>query len=215
MDKNGYIQIRASGILENQVNEPSSYVHWWDGYIYLQPEVGNGHRIGTFKVIYINITGAMNQGLPPFDVFDTHQATCDYLALYDENYNYSQKVINLASIDEFQFNPNLLILDRLVIYPKYRGNNLGLQALSTLILRFKAGAGLIAIKPFPLQMESHFQAIENAAARLRLKLDDFPTNQRTATNKLRTYYAKLGFKHVPKTDYMVLNPEKPVNDICA
>lgn len=96
---------------------------------------------------------------------------------------------------------NLLILDRLELLPKYRGNLLGLKVMSHMITRFSPGAGVVAIKPFPLQMEKS----ENETWRSKLKLDDFPKEEASSKRALSRYYEKLGFLRLPNSPFMVLS----------
>ena len=96
---------------------------------------------------------------------------------------------------------NLLILNRLVIDLPYRGRQFGLEALRGLMQRFRVGAGLIVMKPFPLQFEGE-------ATREELEtrgLAGFKGGIRAATSKLRAYYAQLGFKSIPRTPFMAVS----------
>jgi hypothetical protein len=58
----------------------------------------------------------------------------------------------------------------------------------------RAGAGLVAIKPFRLQNEAHFLDESHASERERLLLDEFPQESKKATAALRRYYRRLDFK---------------------
>ena len=87
-----------------------------------------------------------------FDVLDTHAETVEY---YDVIYGRSESEFNdtlLSLLNDDIFLSNLLIIDRLEILPSYRGRNLGLIIMRRLIQRFSWGVGVIAIKPFPLQL---------------------------------------------------------------
>lgn len=72
------------------------------------------------------------------------------------------------------WNFNLLILDRVELLPRYRGNSSGLIVLRSLIERFGAGAGVVGMKPFPLQFEP--KASNDSKWRRRLKLEEFPSD---------------------------------------
>jgi hypothetical protein len=75
-----------------------------------------------------------------------------------------------------------------------------------MIKRFGLGAGVVAIKPFPLQLEvpGNHQTGE-PGWRESLALESFQSNSESATQKLRDYYSRLGFKALPDTPYMVLS----------
>ena len=48
---------------------------------------------------------------------------------------------------------NVLILDYLALRTQYRGRGLGLRVMRQLMVRFGAGAEVIAIRPTPLQFD--------------------------------------------------------------
>lgn len=85
-----------------------------------------------------------------FDVFDCTQETCGYFsAIFDiETLAPSSALTHL--LKEEVWPGNVLILDRLKILPEFRLRNLGLAVMRRLIERFGAGAGVVAMKPFPL-----------------------------------------------------------------
>jgi len=147
-----------------------------------------------------------------FDIFDSHSTSIGYFeTLYDlDSGSFKPQVAKAAYGDDYQWNPNLLILDRLIVYPKYRGHGVGLLALRALIHRLRVGVGLIAMKPYPLQYEAKFLCESNADERKRMELANFQLPQPKATAKLRKYYGRLGFKMVPRTEYMVRSVELPL-----
>ena len=67
-----------------------------------------------------------------------------------------------------------------------------------MIQRFRMGAGLVVMKPFPLQFEGRTD--ERVPPGLK-----FQGNQVAATQKLRAYYSRLGFKLLPRSQYMALH----------
>lgn len=94
-----------------------------------------------------------------------------------------------------------MILDRVEILPKYRGGGIGLLVLTSLIERFGAGAGVVGMKPFPLQLEPK-QSRDSSAWVKRLRLGDLPRDAKVATEKLKRYYEKLGFVRMRSTPFM-------------
>ena len=64
---------------------------------------------------------------------------------------FSRRLHNLLGNEIENF--NFLILDRVELLPKYRGDGVGLLVLRSLIERFGAEAGVVGMKPFPLQLE--------------------------------------------------------------
>ncbi len=194
--------------------DPARFAHEWQGDVLIQDEAGDETVIGHFCATYFDVDGAVTEADSVFDLFDAHAATAEYLVLYDdEQIRFTDAVFKVASGLGTLFYKNLLALDRLIIEPEYRGKGRGLVALRGLIHLLRAGAGLIVMKPFPLQREAHFKSRDNRAERERLQLDTFPGNYRTAVAALRRYYSRLGFKRLPGTDFMVLDPERELPSV--
>jgi hypothetical protein len=188
--------------------EPGHFQHTTGGKAYIVPEDGDATvEIGTFRAIYVDVVGAVTEAESVHDVFDSDQTTLGYYEdLYEfDSVDFKQSIVKAACGDDYIWAPSLLILDRLIIYPEFRGGSRGLLILRELIRCLRMGAGLVAMKPFPLQNEAHFLDKRHAAEREKLALDAFPQNQKQATAKLCRYYGRLGFKRVPRTDYMVLD----------
>lgn len=66
------------------------------------------------------------------------------------------------------------------------------------------------MKPYPLQYEAKFLGENDAERRKRLGLDNSKLPQQKATAKLKKYYGRLGFRSVPRTEYMVRSVELPL-----
>src|SRR5205085_12479330 len=98
---------------------------------------------------------------------------------------------------------DLLILDRLEILPEYRGRRLGLACLYRCIQQFWHGAGLVVLKPFPLQFENNGHKSE---WRESLELGKFGKYLKSSRSKLEKYYATLGFEKLPRTEIMAMCP---------
>jgi hypothetical protein len=212
MEPDGYLRLQINGeAIDFDDCDPDCFLHKWSGSVVLHPQDGDNVKIGDFEVMYVDAAGAYIQGVRVDDVFDSDYSVNQYCsALYDRQFDFRKSVLRAVSSDGPLENPNLLVLDRLVIYPEYRGHDLGLTVLRGLIHRFRLGAGLIAMRPFPLQGTAHFLNRANAKERTRLGLDKFPADQKVATNNLRCHYEKLGFRRVAKTEYMVLDASLPI-----
>ena len=195
--------------------EPMRFIHECEGQIEVfGADDSDVIPVGSFSVLIVDIESAINEGVHPFDVMDSRSETAHY---YDKLYrrawsgaDFREPVINAVFGQASPWHPNLLILDRLAVFPEHRGHGVGLLALRGLIERFRIGVGLIVMKPFPLQFESVPTSPDDIAARRRLGLDDFRMGYRSAVAKLRSYYASLGFRHIPRTSLMGLAPENYV-----
>lgn len=199
-------------------DEPSRFVHDWSGaVVLLQGEDATELKIGEFEAIYVDAVGAITENESVFDVFDTRAETMEYFgALYENAHgDFKQSVGRVAWGRDCRWEPSLLILSRLVIQPAYRGRGRGLLALRALMHTLRAGTGLIAMKPFPLQSESWYDEADRLARVARYGLEGFPTNHDIATAALRRYYGRLGFKRVPRTPYMVLDPLRTLTSLAT
>lgn len=192
---------------------PQRYVHEYEGTIHLPDEnYEAGQQIGEFRAVVLDVESAVNERESMFDVFDCNQDTVQFWEdLYDEDGSYKERVSDML-FGKFSdmWEPNLLVLQRLVIARPHRGQSLGLEALQALIEELRVGVGVIAMKPFPLQFEGEKQdRTERKKEEVaRYELDEFATDYRACRTKLRRHYAKLGFKLVPKTDIMVMSVDE-------
>ena len=156
--------------------------------------------IGKFRTYIVDAESAVDEGVSIFDLFDDDALTMEYFEVLYAGVGgrYRNQIVSLFDELEVFWRPNLLILDRLTIYPEFRNRDIGLEVITGLIKRLKSGIGLIAIKPYPLQFDT-----DDPIERHDLGLDNFAMSKRDATLKLREYYGRLGFVRVPKTPYMV------------
>jgi hypothetical protein len=193
--------------------EPDDFIYETEGKIlYCDIKDNSGGEkeelIGKFRVYYVNLDLAASEaGCPAFEVFDTHShgVSAYYRALFGSNTNPDEFSRSLRRLfDDELYHRNVLILDRLEILPKFRKCRLGLIVMRWLIQRFAADAGIVAIKPFPLQ----FEGKNNERLRKRgewensLELSKFCDDERKAFSKLRKYYRKLGFVPLRGSDFM-------------
>lgn len=165
-----------------------------------------GHRdriAGRFRLYYADFELARNHGTSAVEVLDAYQHTLEYArAILDRNRApFSSRLQKLLGDEIWNF--NLLILDRLEILPKYRGRWAGLMVLIALIERFGSGAGVVGMKPFPLQFEPN-QSNDPSWAK-RLELRNLSSDHRMSERKLKQYYSKLGFVEMKSTPFMVWN----------
>src|ERR1039457_6962879 len=122
----------------------------------------------------------MDDGFEWYDVLDSFSETAPYLELFEGD-DWSDKVQEVCE----PLGNDLLILDRMEVKERYRGNGFGLMAANSCMRVFGSGCGLVALKPFPLQYE--------AKVNPETKAHDPRAFQRD-TMKLPRYGARLGFK---------------------
>lgn len=211
-----YLNVDSLSVFASD-EEPSRFLRTWSGNVVLMGDSLDDDdfiEIGHFLVRYVDVEGAVAEGYSVFDVFDSDSVTADYYdALFNED-NISLFKENLAGLEsgtDYGVGTfNVLILDRLIIFPGYRGKGFGLAALAAMINWFRLGAGLIVMKPFPLQFESALRKESRAEEREQLGLSAFSGNQRSATMKLKRLYGELGFKAIRGTDFMMLSQQTPL-----
>jgi GNAT superfamily N-acetyltransferase len=199
--------------------ESSRFIHQLSGRVQIFFLGGTRKLdVGTFSILVVDLETAINEGVEPFHVFDSDSKTAPYYGpLYLQRSwsgtDFRASVTRAVCGDESIWRPNLLILDRLAVYPEHRGQGVGLLAIRGLIERFRMGIGLIVMKPYPLQFESEPTSPKDVETRRRLGLDDFRMGYKPALAKLRSYYATLGFRCIPRTSLMGLAPEHYVPDL--
>jgi len=186
--------------------EPNRYQRCIDGEVQLRDDSDDHIVIGRFSVIIIDVEAAMNEGERLFDVFDCSSNTVDYFGLYNEDMGFIPAATKVLKGGE-RWAPNMLVLDRLEIFPEHRGNRHGLHALRWMQFHFGTGCGIVAMKPFPLQFEYRMKSEAGQKEFAQLELGNFTGKRDAALRKLRAYYRQAGFVSVPGTEFMVSDPQ--------
>ncbi len=193
--------------------EPEDFMYEVSGKILGSTiEVEIDRIVGRFRVYYADFGSAENHGVTAFEVLDAYEHTCVYAGaiLGSSEAPFSTRLQRLLRDEIWNF--NLLILDRIEILPKYRGGGAGLLVLMSLIERFGAGAGVVGMKPFPLQFEPE-QSRDSSAWVKRLRLGDLPRDPKVSTRKLKKYYGKLDFVEMKSTPLMFRSMSWPLPSI--
>ncbi len=155
--------------------------------------------IGRFRLMIVDVDGASENRLDPFDVFDCDAEACNvYEAVFDSEDGFFNKNV-LNAVRDINYSRNVLILDRLGIVPEFRGHRLGLLVLRKLIQRFGNSVGLVALDPVPF---AYSETIHKTGDWSHREIDESDPE----TEKLRAYYRHLGFHELPVTSVMVLSP---------
>jgi len=200
-DSSWSLQLEPSGLIPLIIEEPEDFIHEICGKILRRVNHSERDQIaGRFRIYYADFELGQNHNVTAREILDTYQHTFDYadVVLDSDETPFSRRLRNLLG-DEIG-NPNFLILDRVELLPKYRGNGVGLLVLRSLIERFGTGAGVVGMKPFPLQLET--TDATDSRWRSRLRLEQFPSDSKISTRKLRDYYHRLGFVPMTSTPFM-------------
>lgn len=157
---------------------------------------------GEWVVRYIDTDGAYAAGFHIWDVCEEYgDATSPYQQLFDKRSSgLRNKLGSFTRYDDYGLgSDNVLVVDRIAILPEHRGHGYGLATLIGLIQQFQLGAGLIAIKPYPLQFEG-----KDTDSYVKYRLAEFTAAPELAMQRLRRRYGALGFKPVRGTSLMVM-----------
>jgi len=203
-DRNPFVVlswVSESSVVES--GEPDDFLYEVDGNVLGVDDNDDRFMVGKFRIYYVNVAQAMDRNMSVFDVFDLHAHTVGYYdAIFGNHYpDFTEKVMKVLEYDVVD--SNILILDRLELLPKYRGQGLGLKIICHIIKRFSMGTALVATKPFPLQFENKSSNEDDKKWRAELKLAQLPKNELLATKKLSEHYGKLGFRKISRTPYML------------
>jgi hypothetical protein len=190
------LRVGSNGLIPIPAEEPSHFIYEIAGDVVASTMFEENRLAGRFRIYYANFEDALNRDVSPRDVLDTYAHTFEFAdAVLDEDgMPFSHPMERLLGYDIFS--TNLLILDRLEILPQFRGFGVGLVVLVKLMARYGPGAGVVAMKPFPLQFEAKHEA--PSAWDRRLQLGSLAASQAVSTRKLRKYYKRLGFIPIPK-----------------
>ena len=195
------LRLEPGGLIPLTFEEPEDFIHEICGKILSSENQAEKDRIaGMFRIYYADFELGQNHDVTAREILDTHQHTFDYAdaVLNSDETPFSKRLLNLLG-NEIG-NLNFLILDRVELLPKYRGNGVGLLVLRSLIERFGAGTGVVGMKPFPVQFEP--KDATDSPWRRRLRLEQFPTDAKISMRKLRDYYHRLGFVPMRSTPFL-------------
>jgi GNAT superfamily N-acetyltransferase len=96
---------------------------------------------------------------------------------------------------------NLLIIDFIEVYPKFRGHGIGLAGVQRVVDVFGTGCALVAGTPQPLQFTPSFASDPDKLN--SLQAPNFPKRQ--ATHKLQKYWSRAGFRPLGRTGIYLMN----------
>ena len=175
------IRLNLSTSLTTWDGDPSSYVVHVSGTIVFIGGDNSEEAVGSVQAILCLLGEAMDDGIEWYEVLDSFSETAPYMELFEGD-DWSDQVQEVCE----PLGNDLLILDRMEVKERYRGNGFGLMAANSCRRAFGPGCGVVALKPFPLQYESKFNPETEAA-------HDPRAFQRDKI-KLTRYWARLGFK---------------------
>jgi hypothetical protein len=162
------------------------------------PNIG----VGRISALLVQVGRVVDAGENPFEVMDgesTELGKYHSAFFKSDDCDYKDKIRQqFADI----FGLDLLIIHYVEIQETFRQHGFGLLAVSRTIDIFRRELGLVTMKPFPLQFTNYL----DPGWRPPQSIEDPTRAFRAATEKLRSHWARVGFKRVNGTGYCALSP---------
>ena len=154
---------------------------------------------GYLELHYYNVGYAINHHFNIFNTFDRSMNTYEMGAtIIDQRTGYvKDEIVNQLGEDNFNF--NILVIQRMGIYPQFRGQGIGKIVLKGLTEKFTDQCGYIFLKCFPHQCEAAAKSDPSLLVD-EMQLIKFDQNYKTAQQKLNRYYKECGFTKLKGTD---------------
>ncbi len=182
--------------------EPSEYVSEHTGYLrYLRARDDRLFKVGKVHAYRIHADRAANDGVPAAEVCDAHGKELHdlYSTLFDAEEDFYREDI------QQQFTvvqSDCLVIDYVVLHPKWRGLKLGLVAIRKAVDLLGGGCGLTVCMPAPVNPDSYAMAGVPGHWLPRAATAD---ERQAVTRKLRRYVKKMGFRRIDRSPYYGLS----------
>jgi len=175
--------------------EPAERMITYEGRIVMDTDE-DSYRVGWVKYCTVRVFDMLAGGANPVWELDGESGdTADYCEFFNEELDgWSAEVLEVWPDAQFG---DIVILDRLVVYRPFRGAEIGLLCLGTLT-RLIGGACLFVMRPMPLQYVGAYAKDRDVAKAAGHKAAD--------VWKLMAYYTKAGYREIPGTGRMALDP---------
>jgi hypothetical protein len=192
--------VQTSGSLHPN-GEPDDYISEYTGFLYAAGDDQTRRRVGKLHAWRIHADAAAADGESLFDVCDahSHELHVVHTLLYEPGeYAYQE-----AIADRFgDAGWDTLVLDYVLLNPKWRGLRLGLLAVRKLLDLVGGGCGLAVCNIAPLRHEAH--GLLKAPASW-LPRNGTPDERQEAARKLRRHFRRMGFERLARTPYFALS----------
>jgi hypothetical protein len=195
--------LRTSGSLHPD-GEPDDFVTEFTGVMRCEDEAGTVKRVGKVHAYRIEAALAARHGEPLFDVCDAHSQQLQevHSLLYEpDGYVFKQVVIDRFDAMEC----DSLVLDYVVLHPRWRGLKLGLLAARKTMDLLGSGCGLTVAEVLPLDADA--QDLVGVPTSW-IPRPDTPKAAEEGKKQLRRYCRRLGFERIGRTDYYGLSMVK-------
>jgi hypothetical protein len=182
--------------------EPDRFISEHSGVIRrTRDRDGKVFNVGIARAYRIHAGLAEQAGEPLFDVCDCHSQQMYelYAALFDSG---TDDIREDVRVTFDVFDGDILLLDYVLLSPRWRGLKLGLMAARKVIDLLGGGCGLAVSWAYPLNPDADEFARVPAGWIPRHAGED---EEREARRKLRRHFRRMGFRQVGKTRYDALS----------
>ena len=177
--------------------EPGDFVTEYTGVIRCEDDAGTVRRVGKVHACRIEAALAARYGESLFDVCDAHgQEMHEAHSLLYEPGGYGFKECLVAAFDAVGW--DCLVLDYVILRPRWRGLRLGLLAARKMVDLLGGGCGLTVAEVLPLEPDA--QDVVGVPASWLPRHD-----AEEGAKKLRRDCRRLGFERIGRTDYYGLS----------
>jgi hypothetical protein len=191
------IVLRTSGSLHPE-GEPDDFITCHSGFVRrIRDGDGKAFKVGMVRAYRIHAGLAREAGQSLFDVCDAHSQEMHevYAALCDPDTDDFKEDVR-ARFDVFD--SDILVLDYVLLSPRWRGLKLGLLAARKMIDLVGGGCGLAVSFIHPVNPDAHeFKRVPAGWISRHANEDAV----RDARRKLRGYFRRMGFRRIGKTRF--------------
>jgi hypothetical protein len=194
------ISVRTGGSLHPD-GEPSDFVSAYVGVITCtDDDTGEVTRVGRVTAVRVHAGLAQDAGVPLFDVCDDYSQELAnvHALLYDpDGYSFREPLMRRFEAME----SDLLVLDYVVLNPKWRKLKLGLLAVRKFVDLVGGGCGLAVSLVASLR---HDAARMLGVPKAWLPRHETKDDRQAAKVRLRGYFRRMGFEGLGRTGYYAL-----------
>jgi len=159
----------------------------------LDDEVTAGH----FSLVYVELERAIDY-FDLADLLDSDSESADYCPIIRRS-GFSSFLAR--KLDLVGTCGDLLIIDKIALFPDFRGRGLGKIAIEKIIQCFGDKAAVVALIPVPLQFSGRREDV-HWIRDMRFELFRRKQDKDVAQKHLVKFYESIGFTKIGKTDIM-------------
>ena len=193
------LQTRTSLLVDG---EPSDFIAEYHGEVLcIDDETGEETVAGHIHALRLQADMAADHGESLFDVCDSHSQTMH--KLHTLLYEPGKREFREPLVKRFEiFDSDLLVLDHILLDPKWRGLKIGLLVARKIIDLLGSGCGLIVSEIAPLLRSTHKYLEVPAKWIPKPRTKDA---RKDAVVGLRSYFRQMGFKRIGRSGYYALS----------